>query len=142
MDSFWQTLLISFIPSIITGIVTYLVAHNNTASQIKIVKEQNRHETEKLIQQQKINIENLKAAHALEMESKEQDHINKLELQRIEFENIQLKQQKEADNAMTMEAIRALFGIVGSVLSTPEGQQLLQDSFAESRASVGEGLNE
>ena len=47
MNEFIQTLLISCIPAIVTGVVTYLVAHKNASAQIKVVKEQNKHDLEK-----------------------------------------------------------------------------------------------
>lgn len=87
MVEFLKTLAIACIPAIITGIVTYIVARKNAASQISIIKEQNKHDLEKLMEQHKVDIEHLKEAHRLDMEAKEQDHKNKLELQQKEFEN-------------------------------------------------------
>ena len=49
MVEFIKTLLIACIPSVIAGVGTYLVAKKNASSQIKIVKEQNRHDLDKLI---------------------------------------------------------------------------------------------
>ena len=40
MVEFLKTLAIACIPAIITGIVTYIVARKNAASQISIIKEQ------------------------------------------------------------------------------------------------------
>lgn len=37
MDEFIQTLLIACIPAVITGVVTYLVAHKNATSQINVL---------------------------------------------------------------------------------------------------------
>lgn len=91
MVEFLKTLAIACIPAIITGIVTYIVARKNAASQISIIKEQNKHDLEKLMEQHKVDIEHLKEAHRLDMEAKEQDHKNKLELQQKEFENSLLK---------------------------------------------------
>ena len=143
MVDFWQTLLIACIPSFITGIATYFIAHKNASSQIKVVKEQNRHDLDRLMQQHQIDIDNLKEAHKLEMEAKEQDHKNKLELQQKEFENALLRQQKEGENAMATETVKGLFGMFGSaintVMTTPEGQQLLSDSIKKSRENKQEG---
>lgn len=137
MDEFIKTLLIACIPSVFTCVITYLVAHKNASSQIKIVKEQNKHDLDKLMEQHKIDIENLKEAHKLEIASKEQDHKNKLELQQKEFENSLLKQQKEGENAMTAEAIKGVFGMLGSAMTTamdtPEGKQLLGESLRKSQ---------
>ena len=142
MDEFWKTLLIACIPSLLTGLITYFVAHKNASAQIKVVKEQNKHDLDKLMEQHKIDIENLKEAHKLEMESKEQDHKNRLELQQKEFENGLLKQQKEEENAMAAEALKGVFGMFGSALNTamdtPEGKQLINDSIKKSRESKKE----
>ncbi len=143
MGDFWQTLLIACIPSVVTGIATYFIAQKNASAQIKVVKEQNRHDLEKLMQQHKIDIDNLKEAHKLEMEAKEQDHKNKLELQQKEFENALLRQQKEGENAMATETMKGLLGMFGSAINTamttPEGQQLLGESIKNSRDSKREG---
>ena len=143
MDEFIKTMLIACIPSIFTGVITYLVAHKNASSQIKIVKEQNKHDLDKLMEQHKIDIENLKEAHKLEIASKEQDHKNKLELQQKEFENSLLKQQKDGENAMAAEALKGVFGMFGSALNTamdtPEGKQLLNDSIKKSRKDTTKG---
>lgn len=132
MDEFLKTLLIACIPSIITGLVTYFVAHKNASSQISVVKEQNKHDIDKLMKQHQIDIDNLKEAHKLEMESKEQDHKNRLDLQQKEFENSLLKQQKDGENVMTAEALKGMFSMFGSTINTaidtPEGKQLLSDS--------------
>lgn len=50
MVEFIKTLLIACIPSVIAGVGTYLVAKKNASSQIKIVKEQNRHDLDKLME--------------------------------------------------------------------------------------------
>ena len=57
MVEFLKTLAIACIPAIITGIVTYIVARKNAASQISIIKEQNKHDLEKLMEQHKVDIE-------------------------------------------------------------------------------------
>lgn len=46
MVEFLKTLAIACIPAIITGILTYIVARKNAASQISIIKEQNKHDLE------------------------------------------------------------------------------------------------
>ena len=128
MIEFVQTLLIACIPAIITGLVTYIIACRNAASQIDIVKEQNKHDLEKLMEQHKVDIDHLKEAHKLEMESKEQDHKNRLELL-----------QKDSENAMASEAIKGMFGMIGNVIDTPEGKRMLNDSIKKSREKSQEG---
>lgn len=132
MGDFLQTLLIACVPAtisaLITGFITYRIACKNAASQIDVVKEQNKHDLDKLMEQHKIDIDNLKEAHRLEMERMEQEHKNKLELLQKEFENSLLRQQKEGETVMATEAIRGIFGMVESALTTPEGQHMLGDA--------------
>lgn len=139
---FLKTLLIACIPAFITGVITYLVAHKNASSQIRILKEQNEHDLEKLMKQHDIDIENLKEAHKLEMEKLEQEHKNKLELQKIEFENKLLQQEKEGQNAVAAETIKGMFGMFGSAVdaavSTPEGKQMLSESLKNSQKNKNE----
>ncbi len=141
MNEFLQTLLIACIPALVTGIVTYLVAHKNALAQIKVVKEQNKHDLNKLMEQHKVDIEALKEKHSLDMEAKEQDHKNKLELQKIDFENQLLKQQKESENSMSAEAVKGIFGIFGNAmntaLDTPEAKQMLSDSLKNANKKGG-----
>ena len=136
MVEFLKTLAIACIPAIITGIVTYIVARKNAASQISIIKEQNKHDLEKLMEQHKVDIEHLKEAHRLDMEAKEQDHKNKLELQQKEFENSLLKQQKDGENAMATETIKGVLSLFGSAVTTamdtPEAKQLLLNLLGKS----------
>ena len=57
--------------------------------------------------------------------------------QQKEFENALLRQQKEGENAMTAEAIKGVFGMLGSAMTTamdtPEGKQLLGESLRKSQ---------
>ena len=143
MIEFVQTLLVACIPAAITGVIAYAVAHKNASSQIKVVKEQNKHDLERLMEQHKVDIDHLKEAHKLEMESKEQDHKNKLELLQKEFENSLLKQQKDSENTLTAEAVKGVLGMFGSAINTaidtPEARQLLSESIKKSREKSQEG---
>lgn len=87
MNEFVQTLLIACIPAVITGIVTYLVAHKNATSQIKVLKEQNKHDLDRLMEQHKIDIDSLERQHQQEVEKMEIEHKHKLELIAKESEN-------------------------------------------------------
>lgn len=84
---FIKTLLISCIPAIITGAVTYLIAHKNATAQIKVVEEQNKHDLDKLMEQHKIDIDSLNKKHQQELEKMEVEHKHKLELVEKENEN-------------------------------------------------------
>ena len=143
MSEFLQTLAISCIPAIATAFFAYLGAHKKASAQIEVVKEQNKHDIDKLMKQHKVDIEHLKEAHKLEMESKEQEHKNKLELQQKDFENSLLKQEKDNENAMTAETLKGFFGMFGNALNTamdtPEGKRLLNDSIKKSSEDIKKG---
>lgn len=87
MEEFLKTLLIACIPSIITGVVTYFVAHKNASAQISVVKEQNKHDLERLMEQHKIDIDSLGKKHQQELEKMEFEHKHKLEFIAKESEN-------------------------------------------------------
>ncbi len=136
MNEFLQTLLIACIPALVTGIVTYLVAYKNAASQVKIVKEQNKHDIEKLMEQHKVDIDSLKEKYRLEAEEKDREHTRKLELMQKEYE-LKLKQQEsEAENTAKYGAMKDLFGglmggMVSSAINTPEVQQQMSKVFTD-----------
>ena len=141
---FIKTLLISCIPAIITGIVTYLVAHKNATAQIKVIKEQNNHDLEKLMEQHRIDIDSLKEKYRLEAEEKDREHIRKLELMQKEYE-LKLKQQEsEAENTAKYGAVKDIFsglmgGMVSSAINTPEVQQQMSKVFTDAfKAKEGE----
>ena len=136
MNDFVQTLLIACIPAVITGIVTYFVSHKNASSQVKIVKEQNKHDLEKLMEQHKVDIDSLKEKYRLEAEEKDRDHTRKLELMQKEYE-LKLKQQEsEAENTAKYGAIKEVLGglmngMVSSAMNSPEMQKKISDTFAD-----------
>ena len=119
MSEFWQTLLIACIPSLLTGIITFLVAYKNASSQIKIVKEQNKHDIEKLMEQHKVDIEALKEQHKMEIETIELKHAHELELKQKDFENELVKQEQSAENTAKYGAMKDIMGgLVGGIVST------------------------
>ena len=106
MDEFLQTLLIACIPAVITGVVTCLVAHKNAASQINVLKAQNKHDLDRLMEQHKIDIDSLERQHQQEIEKMEIEHKHRLELIAKESEN------NLSQNLMT--------GLVGEIAKMPE----------------------
>lgn len=144
MVEFLKTLAIACIPAIITGIVTYIVARKNAASQISIIKEQNKHDLEKLMEQHKVDIDSLKEKYRLETEEKDREHVRKLELMQKEYE-LKLKQQEsEAENTAKYGAVKDIFsglmgGMVSSAINTPEVQQQMSKAFIDAfKAKDGE----
>ena len=124
MSDFFQTLLISLIPAVISFMAAIIVEH----MQIRSLKDQNRHDIDKLIKQHEIDIDNLKEKHVLEMDAKEKEFEHQLELIQKEFDNKLLLAQKEIESAQTVEGIKGIFGMIGSTLATPEGQRIIRDS--------------
>ena len=127
MKEFIETILIAFIPAIISFAATMAV--NRT--QIKSLEEQNKHEIDKLMKQHEINIENLKEKHALEMESKDKEYQYQLEIQKRNHENEMMRLQKEGEDRFAMEGMKGLFAMIGNIAATPEGQKLLGQSVNE-----------
>lgn len=136
MNDFIQTLLIACIPAIITGLVTYFVAHKNASSQIKIVKEQNKHDIDKLMEQHKIDIDSLKEKYRLEAEEKEKEHTRKLELMEKEYEYKQKQQESEAENTAKYGAMKEAFsslmgGIFSSAFNNPDVQKQMENALTD-----------
>ena len=109
------TILISFIPAAIAGVVSYLVARKNAETQIALAKDQSRHEYETLI-----------AKFKHDFETQELEHKNALELSK-----------KESEAAVAAETTKGLIGVFGSIvnvaLSSPEGQRFVADSLKKSQ---------
>ena len=136
MDEFWKTLLIACIPSLLTGLVTYFVAHKNASTQIKMVKEQNKHDLDKLMEQHKVDIDSLKEKYRLEAEEKDREHTRKLEIMEKEYEYKLKQQENEAENTAKYGAMKDVFGgLIGgmftSAMNTPEVQQQMSSAFVD-----------
>lgn len=133
MVEFFKTLAIATIPAIITGVLSFLVAHRNAISQIKIVKENNKHEIDRLMEQHKIDIDSLKEKYRLEAEEKEREHNRKLEVMQKEYEYKLGQQESEVQNELTAGVMKEAFsGLVGgmfaSALNNSEVQKQMTDS--------------
>ncbi len=124
MSEFLKTLLIACIPAIITGIVSYLVANKNATAQIRIIKEQNKHDLDKLMEQHKVDIDSLKEKYRLEAEAKEQEHLRNIELLKLNHQN----SIEQKDNE---EVSKALFGALGQVFGTVIDSTVKSDKFKE-----------
>lgn len=110
--------IVSILASIISGISSYLVARNKSASDIQALKESNEHEIEKLMKQHEVDLDNLKETHKLEMEKLEAEHRYSLELA-----------SSNAQNEMTTQLIGSM---VGNVMSAPQMRDLLVKSLTDS----------
>ena len=123
MNEIIKTLLIACVPAIISGVVSYLVAHKNASAQIKVVKEQNKHDLEKLMEQHKIDIDSLNKKHQQELEKMELEHKHKLEL--IEKEN---------ENTLGQNLIT---GVMGEMMKMPEVKSQISKGIRQSSTKKG-----
>ena len=127
MIEFIKTLAIACIPAVITGIISYAVAKNQTNNEIKKLKMENAHDLERLMEQHKVDIEHIREQHRLEMDGKEKDHQHTLEIMQKEHENELIRQEKEQENsakyAAMGNAMTGLFdGILSGALNNPDVQ--------------------
>lgn len=110
--------IVSILASIISGISSYLVARNKSASDIQALKESNEHEIEKLMKQHEVDLDNLKETHKLEMERLEAEHRYSLELA-----------NSNAQNEMTKQVMGSF---VGNMMAAPQMQDLFASALADS----------
>ena len=110
--------IVSIIAAIISGISSYLVAHNKSASEIQTLKESNEHEIAKLMKQHEVDLDNLKETHKLEMEKLEAEHRYSLELA-----------NSNAQNEVTKQLMGSL---VGNLMAAPQMQDLFASALADS----------
>ena len=123
MDEFLKTLLIACIPSLITGLVTYFVAHKNASAQISVVKEQNKHDLERLMEQHKIDIDSLGKQHQQELEKMELEHKYKMELI-----------SKESENNLNQNIMS---GVWGEIMKMPEAKAEIAKGIRQSSNKLG-----
>ncbi len=108
-----KTLLVSCIPAIFTGLLSYLNASKKAKSEMLTLKESNKHDIEKLMQQHRIDIESLKEKHMLEMELSEQEHKHNIEIMEIQHRNSLESKEKEQSSA-------AMYNVMADLLKNPE----------------------
>ncbi|MBR5596638.1 MAG: hypothetical protein IKW30_04435 [Lachnospiraceae bacterium] len=116
MNEFLQTLAIATVPSIVTGIISYIAAIRNSKSQIEAIKAQNKADIEKLVEQNRVDIEALKEKHKLDMESKEKEYKHQIEVMKLQNQN---ELTKEGEMMKNQLAFNLLGGAV-SGLFAPE----------------------
>ena len=110
--------IVSILASIISGISSYFVARNKSASDIQTVKESNEHEIEKLMKQHEVDLDNLKETHKLDMEKLEAEHGYSLELA-----------NSNTQNEMTTQLMGSF---VANMLAAPQMQDFLINAITDS----------
>ena len=137
MSEFLQTILIAIIPSAITGILSYLASLKNANAQVQSIKEQNKADIEKLIQQYNIDIQSLKEKQRLELEMKEKEHQHEIELLKLQHENDLRKEEEHMKNQLVSNALGGIFGGIFSKDGAISNQinKILDDSLSEAMES-------
>ncbi len=116
MQEIVSTLLLSCVPAVVTGIISYITAGRKTRAEIEALQESNKHEIEKLMKQHQVDIDSLKEKHQLETEKSEQEHRHKIEIMQIEHRNALESNEKQQSNA-------ALFGVMADIIKEPQKLQ-------------------
>lgn len=113
MREFFETLAISCVPAIITGVITYLTSSHKAKTEITSLKESNKHEIEKLMKQHEVDLDALQEQHKLEAEKSEQEHKHKIEIMELEHKNqIESKEKEQSDAAM--------LGFITNIMGDPQ----------------------
>ena len=111
MEEILNTLLVSCVPAIITGIISCLTANKKAKAEIATLQESN-----KLMKQHEVDIESLKEKHQLETEKCEQEHKHKIEIMQIEHKNALESNEKQQSNA-------AMFSVMTDIIKEPQKLQ-------------------
>ena len=99
-----------YIVSIIASIITYIQAKKKLNQELEIVKTNNEHEINRLIEEHKINIEDLEKKHKLEMETKEKEYQHEKEIMELKSRTtINEKNQEMMNSAMS--------GVMGNIFN-------------------------
>ncbi|HJJ43448.1 MAG TPA: hypothetical protein O0X69_04135 [Methanocorpusculum sp.] len=117
-----ETLLISALPALIAGIVSYIVSNNKAKSDINTVKEQNENDLNKLLTQHNNDLESLIATHKLDIEKKDLDY-------QYQSKILENTAKYQATNNITAELLPQLLAMM---LANPEVKGELEKKMAES----------
>lgn len=126
MDTF-NTLLISCVPAIVSGIISFMLAKIQSKSEMEKLQITNQNDISKLMEQHKIDIDALREQHHLEMEAKEKEHQYALEIMQKEHENELIRKEQELENSVKFNTagnvVTGLFNnILGGAFTSPELQ--------------------
>lgn len=107
--------LVTLLSTITAGLLSYFGAIRKTKNELIALKESNRFEIEKLMNQHKLDLEALERKHEMEVEKINLDHEHKLELLR-----------KESENAMGASMLGSAFE---KIMESPEAKQAISNAF-------------
>lgn len=111
--------LVTLLSTITAGLLSYFGAVKKTKNELIALKESNRFEIEKLMNQHKLDLQALERKHEMEKEKAELEHRHKLELL-----------SKEAETTMGSSMTNTL---MTEIFKTPEAQRLIIDALRNSR---------
>ncbi len=99
-----------YVVSILGSIITYGQAKKKLNQELEIVKTNNEHEINRLVEEHKINIEDLERKHKLEMEAKEKEYEHEKEILELKSRTSINEKSQEAMNT-------AMSGVMGNIFN-------------------------
>ena len=99
-----------YVVSIIGSFWAYMQAKKKMSQELEIVKTNNEHEINRLVEEHKINIEDLEKKHKLEMETKEKEYEHEKEILELKSRTTINEKNQELMNTV-------MSGVVGDVFS-------------------------
>ena len=75
--------IVSIVTAVISGVSSYCLSRRKFKNELETIKLNNEHEINKLMEQHKVDIENLKEKHKLELERKEIDYMHEKEIMKL-----------------------------------------------------------
>lgn len=113
--------IVSVLVAVISGLASYCAAARKCKDDMKVLKENNTHEINRLMEQHRLDIDSLERQYKMEIEKMELEHKHQLELR-----------SKDAESAMGNELLNTM---VGAAMQTPEARQAIGQAF-RSQGSV------
>lgn len=119
--------ILPYVVSISASIFTYIQTKKKLKQELEIVKTNNNHEIDKLMKQHKIDIENLKETHRLEMELKDKEYEHEKEIIQLKSKTIiDEKGQETMNTAMSSVMGNLVNDIISGKISTDKINELSQ----------------
>lgn len=127
--------LLPYIVSIIASVIAYFQAKKKLTQELEIVKTNNEHEIDKLIKEHKINIEDLKEKHRLEMEAKEKEYLHEKEMTELKSKVLINEKSQEVMNGALSGIAEGLFKDILNGKITPDQINDLAKKFPQKNNS-------
>ena len=121
--------IVSILTAIISGISSYSLSKRNFKNEVETIKLNNEHEINKLMEQQKVDIDNQKEKHKLEMELKEKQYVHEKEMQQLKSKSAIDEKNQELMNTALSGIVADIFKDVMSGNISSEKLEELQKKF-------------